>query len=95
MGKAKSVIFKDMEHCIVCGSPYVQHHHIFYGIANRKISDRLGYLAPLCQVHHTGNEGVHFNRDFDLSLKRAAQRHFEENYGDKELFIKTFGRSYL
>lgn len=92
MGK---MIFDLPEECMICGLPYVEHHHIFYGTANRKISDRYGYIIPLCKRHHTGDEGVHFNRKLDLELKEMAQKHFEQHYGTREDFIKTFGRNYL
>lgn len=95
MAKITSVIFEDMEHCFVCGSTYVQVHHILYGTANRKISDKLGYVAPLCQKHHTGSTGVHFNKALDLRLKKLAQEHFEANLGNRSEFISTFGKSYL
>jgi hypothetical protein len=91
----KSVIFDDMEHCFVCGQPYPQHHHIFGGTANRKVSDRYGYIAPLCREHHTGNAGVHFNKPLDLHLKKLAQKHFEGEFGARNEFIKVFGKSYL
>lgn len=95
MAKRASVIFEDMEHCFVCGSPYVQVHHILYGTANRKISDKLGYVAPLCQEHHTGSIGVHFNKALDLHLKKLAQKHFEANLGNRKAFIDTFGKSFM
>lgn len=91
---AQSVI-SDSEYCYVCGSPYTQEHHIFFGVSNRKISDRMGYVIRLCAEHHTGSTGVHRNREFDLHLKRLGQKHFEENHGTRDDFIRTFGRSYL
>lgn len=91
----KSVIFDDMEHCFVCGSPHVQVHHIFFGTANRKQSDKYGYVAPLCQEHHTGKHGVHFNKDLDAFLKKLSQEHFEAKHGDRNAFRKVFGKSYL
>lgn len=84
-----------MKECIVCGSPYVEIHHIFHGTGRRQISDKYGYVVPLCRRHHTGPEGVHFNRAFDLELMRKAQDHFESHYGTREDFIKVFGKSYL
>lgn len=95
MGKAVSVIVEDMEHCYACGRPHPQIHHIFFGVANRKISDRYGYIVPLCRDHHTGDAGVHFNREFDLHLKKIAQRHFEQHHGPRNEFRKIFGRSFL
>ena len=84
-----------VETCIICGSPYVQHHHIFGGTARRRISDRYGFIVPLCQYHHTGAAGVHRNRKFDLELKRQAQTYYEEHYGNRNAFINAFGKSWL
>ena len=96
MAKTKSVIWEDMEHCAVCGKPYPHIHHIFFGTANRKISEIYGYVMPLCAHHHNmSKRGVHFNKELDVILKSAAQRHFEANHGTREEFIKIFGRSYL
>ena len=95
MGKTKSVIVEDMEQCYVCGYPYVEVHHIFYGTANRKISDKYGYVVPLCREHHTGSTGVHFNKVFDMHLRKIAQKHFEAEYGDRNEFRRVFGKSYL
>lgn len=83
--------------CYVCGTIFGLHsHHICGGVANRKISEKYGYKVWLCGYHHNmSNEGVHFNRELDLHLKRMAQEHFERNHGAKEEFIKIFGRSYL
>lgn len=81
--------------CIICGSPYVEHHHVFFGTANRKVSDKYGYIVELCHYHH--NEppmGVHFNKEFDLMLKQQCQRDFEKNH-TRAQFIKEFGRSWL
>ena len=95
MGKTASVIFENMGQCLVCCSPYIQVHHIFYGTANRKLSDKYGYVAPLCQEHHTGDHGVHFNKPLDIHLKRMAQLHFEVMHGSREDFIRVFGKNYL
>lgn len=83
------------QNCVVCGNPTTDRHHIFYGTANRKISEKYGYVIPLCRKHHTGPMGIHFNKPMDAHWKRMAQIHFEENHGTREEFIKTFGRSYL
>lgn len=94
MGK-QSQITTDMEHCIVCGNPEIQIHHIFAGTGRRKISDQYGYIVPLCMEHHTGNTGVHFNRQLDVSLKKLAQEHFEAVNGSRDDFRRLFGKSYL
>lgn len=82
--------------CFVCGSRYNLHsHHVFFGTANRKQSEKYGMKVWLCQEHHTGSHGVHFNKDLDLRLKKFAQRIFEAKYGDRNDFRRVFGKSYL
>ena len=95
MGKPKSIITDDMEHCFVCGSPNIQIHHGIYGTANRKLSDKYGLVIPLCQEHHTGSAGIHFNKDFDIALKKLAQERFEAVYGANMRFVDVFGKNYL
>ena len=89
-----SVLIDDQEHCIICGREQVQRHHIFFGSANRRLADQDGYWVPLCQRHHTGRDGVHFNRELDLTLKRSAQEHYERTH-TREQFIERYGRSYI
>jgi hypothetical protein len=91
----KSIIQTEKQ-CFVCGKNYNLHdHHIIYGTSNRKQSEKYGLKVWLCYEHHTGNAGVHFNRDLDLHLKKLAQEHFEARYGARNEFISTFGKSYL
>ena len=81
--------------CVVCGSPYTERHHIFYGIANRRKSEQWGYVIPLCREHHTGPNGIHFNKEMNDRWRERAQKHFEENYGTREDFRREFGKSFL
>ncbi len=91
----KSVLVDDMEHCFVCGQYYPQIHHVFFG-SKRSISDRFGYVIPLCMMHHTGSKYCpHQDRDIDLAYKRFAQRHFESTIGTRNDFIKLFNKSYI
>lgn len=94
MGKEKSIITDDMEHCFICGAPHPQIHHIFFGTANRKQSDLRGCIVPLCLEHHTGSHGVHSNRNLDLALKAHAQLAYEKEH-TREEFRGAFGKSYL
>ena len=93
--RVKSIIVDCMDNCFVCGSPYVEVHHIMYGTANRKWSDKYGLVVPLCQEHHRGQTGVHFKRSFDLNLKKLAQEKFNDVYGEDKSFLEVFGRNYL
>lgn len=95
MGKTKSIIVDRMDNCFVCGSPYVEVHHIMYGTANRKLSDKYGLIVPLCQEHHRGQTGVHFKRSLDLHLKKLAQEKFNAVYGANKSFLEVFGKNYI
>ena len=71
-------------------------HHIFYGTANKTISEKYGCWCYLCANHHDmSKEGVHFNKPFDIMLKKYCQEKWEEKNGDRKQFINTFGKSYL
>lgn len=87
-----SVIQNEHE-CLVCRSPYVDEHHIFYGIRNRQKSEDMGYKVYLCRKHH--NEvHAHPNHGLDLHLKILGQKHFEKTH-TREDFIREFGESYI
>lgn len=92
----ESVIQKNKE-CYICKTTIGLHsHHIFCGTSNRKLSEKYGMKVWLCGHHHNlSNEGVHFNRELDLRLKRIGQVHYEEIYGSREDFIRVFGKNYL
>lgn len=67
---------------------------VYYGTANRRVSEANGFIVPLCRDHHTGNDGVHFNKRMDLFLKRKCQEEFEKTH-TREDFLKLIGRNYL
>lgn len=89
-----SVLVKDMDHCLICGKDVINRHHVFFGTANRKLADEDGLWVPLCQRHHTGREGVHFNLDFNRQLKKWAQGIYEKDH-TRAQFIQRYGKSYL
>lgn len=89
---AKSIIQKERE-CLICGDTYyLELHHIFFGTANRKLSDKYGLTCYLCHYHHTGRAGIHFDKEMDDKLKRFAQKRFEAVYSEnfKDIFGKNF-----
>lgn len=91
----QSILVKSMEHCIVCGRPYPEVHHVFFGTSNRKWSDKYKLVVPLCGEHHRGSAvSPHFDKDFDLALKRYAQERFEKEYPELN-FREIFGKNYL
>lgn len=92
-------IIQSNKECYVCGTTTNLHsHHIFFGTANRKLSEKYGLKVWLCKEHHQGRYGVHGadGHELDIELKRLAELQFLEHYGkDVEEFIKIFGRNYL
>lgn len=83
--------------CYICGTTLNLHlHHVFYGTANRRLSDADGCVVYLCQRHHTGAGGVHGNTKIDLTLKARMEQAWL-NYYNKTIedFIERYGRNYL
>lgn len=69
-------------------------HHIYSG-RNRKASEQNGFWVWLtAEQHNMSDEGVHFNKDLDLKLKRECQAKFEETHSRAE-FMQIIGRNYL
>lgn len=91
----KSILQKEKK-CFLCDTTLDLHdHHIFFGSANRKISEANGFKVWLCAVHHNmSGYSVHHNRELDLMVKRACQKKYEETHSRDE-FRKLIGRSYI
>lgn len=92
---AKSIMQTE-KRCYVCGTTYdIHEHHIFYGTANRKQSEKHGFKVYLCGRHHNlSNEGVHFDRELDLRIKQDCQRLFEKTHSREE-FMSIIGKNYI
>lgn len=91
-------IIQNNKECFVCKTTKsLQLHHIFYGMKCRNLSEENGLKVWLCPFHHVGTkQGVHFNKQFDLYLKRVAEEIWiGKNHKTKDDFIKIFGKNYL
>ena len=90
-------ILQEEKCCYICGTTRDLHlHHVMYGTANRRLSDEDGLTVYLCQRHHTGMAGVHFNKKIDLTLKAKAEEAYLETYNKTiEDFIARYGKNYL
>lgn len=89
-------ILQDRKECYITRQTSPLHkHHIFFGAGKRKISENNGFWVWLIPpLHNMSNVGVHFNREFDLRLKRECQAKFEETHSRDE-FMALIGRNYL
>ena len=98
MQNKDNTILQAKKECYVCKTDYNLHnHHIFAGNTNKKHSEKYGLKIWLCPRHHNmSNEGIHFNREFELEVKKMAQEkameHYEWSIDD---FRKIFGKNYL
>ncbi len=91
-------ILQSSKRCFVCGTIKNIHcHHVFSGVAHRKISDQEGLTIYLCAKHHNmSDEGIHFNKELDLRVKQMAQTEWLVlHHNDLDKWYKLFHRSWL
>lgn len=92
---SKSIMQAEKECYITHSKNDLHKHHIFYGTANRKKSEKWGCWCWLrSDWHNMADYGVHFNHALDIQLKQDCQRKFEALYGHDK-FIEVFHRNYL
>lgn len=90
----KSIIQSEKK-CFKTGATTGLHKHHIYGGPNRRISEKQGFyiwLKP--EWHNLSDKGIHFDKEFDLEVKRLCQRKFEETHSREE-FMALIGRNYL
>ena len=91
---AKSIM-QDERRCYLCGKLNdLEKHHIFGGVSNRPISEKLGLWVYLCHECHTGKDGAQYNKMKNLLLKQDAQFAFERTHTRQE-WMKWIGKNYL
>ena len=94
----KSILQKERDQCFLCEAHgALEEHHVFFGTANRKQSEKYGLKVYLChRCHNEPPFGVHHCRPADLALKRRAQKVAMHRYKwTLHDFIQLFGRNYL
>lgn len=94
--KLHSVLTDDMDHCMFTGSVEIEHHHV-YGGANKKLSERYGFIAPLRYDLHPNGVRADKNKayDIDIKLKKMCQQYWLDHYGTKQEFIDVFQKKWL
>ena len=78
-------------------SIFCERHEVFFG-PNRQKSIKDGLVVFLTPEMHRSTIGVHgkSGHDFDLYLKKLAQKRWQEYYNKTtEDFIKEYGKNYL
>ena len=88
----ESILQKERK-CFICGKVgELDTHHCCSGTSNRKNSDEDGLTVYLCRTCHIK---AHDNHEIGFQLKQFAQRRWEEEYGDRQDFIRRYGKSWL
>lgn len=98
-------IMQDKKECYLCriGNPYMilpekglHRHHVMFGTADRKLSEKYGLWVYLCYYHHNDPQGEnpHFSREVNVFLRKNAQKAFLKNHPAKE-WMRVFGKNYL
>ena len=89
-------IIQDNDICYLCGRYATDTHHCLMG-NKRKLCDKYGLTVRLCRKCHMmiHNPRTDQEKSAQTFLKRVAQTEFEKRYGNREEFIKIFGRNYL
>lgn len=101
---AKSILHNKKDRtCFLCMMLYdddsykeiLEEHHVFFGRALRKLSEKFGLKVYLCIPHHrTSKEAVHQNAQVSDMVQAYAQRAFEKKFPEKN-FREIFGRYYI
>ena len=90
-----SSILQTRKECWFCGGRVgLEEHHIFAGMANRRISEKYGLKVWLCHDHHTGKDGAQYNTDLGNRLKEEAQKKFEALYSH-DMWMRLIRKNYL
>ena len=82
--------------CWLCGKhTETELHHVYGGVANRKLSDMDGLTVNLCwECHHTRIHGT--DTEAIDHLKKVAQRTWMSYYGKgTNEFVQRYGKNFL
>ena len=81
--------------CYFCGKlTGLERHHVFGGVANRKVSETYRLTVWLCHECHVGNEGAQYDKEKNLHLKQEAQKAFQSYYGHAA-WMRLIRKNYL
>lgn len=102
---SKSILATTKGICFICGRhTFTEKHHIFGGVANRRLSEEDGLWVYLCHDHHNRPpEGVHFNAERMQWLRKIGQKEYEKVIAvngmseeeARKAFMERYGKNYL
>lgn len=77
-------------YCEVCGSPYVELHHVVYRSENKNLENCKLNFVYLCPEHHRGTFGPHgskgarLNRKLKLEFQNKLEKLWDKQYLTRE-----------
>ena len=90
----KSILQENKE-CFVTGRTEGLHkHHVMNGPLRRKSEEYGLYIWLTPEWHNMSSKGIHFDQEFDLRVKRYAQKKFEEVYSHDK-WMQEFHKNYV
>lgn len=102
---SKSLLDTQKGKCFRCGRYTItERHHIFGGVANRRLSEQDGLWVYLCTgCHNIPPNGVHFNPNTALWLHRIGQEAYEKKMDEnglnadeaRQAFMQRYGKNYI
>ncbi len=102
---SKSLLDTQKGKCFRCGRYTItERHHIFGGVANRRLSEQDGLWVYLCTgCHNIPPNGVHFNPNTALWLHRIGQEAYEKKMAQnglnaeeaRQAFMQRYGKNYI
>lgn len=88
-------IIQTEKRCFLCyRKTCLERHHIFAGVANRRISEREGLWIWLCADCHRGTEGAQYDKETNLFLKRLAQQAYEKTH-TRQQWMDLIRKNYI
>ena len=88
----ESVVTEYMNNCLLCGRPTIDKHHLLFGRGIRPLADDDKLIIPVCRECHNL---IHSDPRVGNLSKILGQIVWEKtNDGDRESFIRRYGKSY-
>lgn len=84
----KSIITKYDGYCVICGRPTNVTHHFIEGTANRKLSEKFGLKAPVCDdCHNMTKNSMHLNPKMQTLGHIIGQLAYERRFVSEKLSL--------
>ena len=91
----KSILQQTKECFVTHQTEGLHKHHIYPGYGTRMICEENGfYIYLIPRLHNMSDDGIHFNKGFDLYIKKLCQEEFEKTHTRAE-FMALIGKNYL